>query len=113
MVGNPSPNDRLRFVIDPYGFSELSNLRIRFLDEHGHDVMPERNALVVETEGVLGNVRSFRVVVEGTDSISKYCSLEGKFRHLYAYVSEKFHKHFWLQNDDQQRYDPAISCAGC
>ena len=72
LIGNPSPNDRLRFVIDPYGFSKLSNLRIRFLDENGHDVMPERSRLVVETEGALGNIRPFRVVVEGSDSISRW-----------------------------------------
>ena len=70
LIGNPSPNDELRFALFPYGFSELRNLRIRFLDEYGDDVMPERNGLVVDTDGVLGNVRPFRVVVEGTDSIA-------------------------------------------
>ena len=48
-------------------------MKLRFLDELGNDVIEERNnTLVMETNGPLGNIRPFRLVVEGTDPESKH-----------------------------------------
>jgi len=86
LKGNPSPQDTLRFVFDRYGIIEEQRINIRFLDESGRDVLDAKidtNTLVVETDGPLGNVRPFRVVVDGYDARSKLASSNTMFVYLF------------------------------